>query len=193
MVAMNSTRKCSPLQIAFAVITRSGNFAPLHDERIALFREADSARNAAIPGDRISRVWVFEDDPRITIDGLRKEMNEYERLKAQKEEILQREREVLERPLLAKIDSLRLENRALTQQKAEFFAEFERLRSRADEAEQLLAACRMSRQQEVDALRSRIASLRGAALKLTRPWMYGGVTWKEWDELFSAIENAVTK
>jgi hypothetical protein len=38
--------------------------------------------------------------------------NEYERLKHQKEEILQREREALERPLLAEIDNLRLQLKA---------------------------------------------------------------------------------
>jgi hypothetical protein len=40
-------------------------------------------------------------------------MTEYDRLKYQKEEILQRQREVLERPLLAEIDRLRLECKQL--------------------------------------------------------------------------------
>jgi hypothetical protein len=75
------------------------------------------------------------------------------------EEMFQREREALERPLLAEIDTLRLENRGLTKQKAEFFAEFERLRADRDdwmgrtervekelgEVKQLLAACRALR------------------------------------------------
>jgi len=46
-------------------------------------------------------------------------MSEYDRMKAQKDELLQREREALERPLLAEIDSLHLKNRGLTKQKAE--------------------------------------------------------------------------
>jgi len=113
---------------------------------------------------------------------------DYERYKGLQEEILQRQRESLERPLLTQIDSLRLENRSLTTQKAEFFAEFERLRERAEKAEELLAACRMSRQQEVDSLRNRISSLRGAALKLPRPWMDGSI---EFDEWIAAVDKVI--
>jgi hypothetical protein len=54
------------------------------------------------------------------------------------EEIIQREHEILQRPLLAEIDALRLENRGLTRQKAEFFAEIERLKVQLASAKRAL-------------------------------------------------------
>ena len=52
---------------------------------------------------------------------------EYSRLKDQKEEILQRQRERLERPLLAEIDSLRLELRSYAKRCDRFSAGLERI------------------------------------------------------------------
>lgn len=65
-----------------------------------------------------------------------------DRIDLKKEEFQQRERENIERPLLAEIDALRLENRGLTRQKEEFFAEFERLRKERDDANKIAAAAK---------------------------------------------------
>jgi hypothetical protein len=39
--------------------------------------------------------------------------------------------------------------------------------------------------------REKLRSLLKRSLQLSRPWMDGNITWKEWDELFAAIEKAV--
>lgn len=64
-----------PLQIAFAVITRSGNLSPLHIERLTVFRDAEIAHRYKLPDDRVSRVWIFEEDPRLLVDSLRNEIS----------------------------------------------------------------------------------------------------------------------
>ena len=91
-------------------------------------------------------------------------MSEFDRLKEQKEEILQRKREALERPLLAEIDSLRLQ---------------------LNESRNYAQHIRVEREE--------FRSLLVRSLQLLRPWMDARITWEEWDELFCAIEKAVAK
>lgn len=69
-----------PLAILWAIVSRSGNIMPLTEDRRTLFTEEYAARKQMLPGDRMSRVWVFDDDPRVTIDSLSSQLSE-QRLK----------------------------------------------------------------------------------------------------------------
>lgn len=50
---------------------------PLAEERVTLFREEYLARKQMLPGDRMSRVYVFEKDPRVVIDRLEGDKEAY--------------------------------------------------------------------------------------------------------------------
>lgn len=107
------------------------------------------------------------------------QMSAYAAMKAQKDQLLQREREALERPLLAQIDDLRLENKQLSEDLRHALSTtmIQNLNAKIATLEadrnRLLLACKES-------------------YKLPRPWMVvGNISWPEWDAVWLQLEQAI--
>lgn len=74
MSETETRRMAGVLKILYAVKTRSGNIAPYgkttYGEKVSLFTEPADAAAHALPDDRVKRVYVCENDPRIHCEEL---------------------------------------------------------------------------------------------------------------------------